>query len=160
MWKQYAPLIAESIEDLHKLERRYRNQSVHPRVQMLRLLKSGCCRSLSQVALSLSYSGKQVERWWKSYQQTGITKLLEGTPVSGGRPTRISAEAWSGLHQQMLQGQIGRLEDAQRYLMQKWQTDYSIGGLSDLFKRRKVKLKTGRRRHRQASEEEQTTSKK
>jgi transposase len=127
---------------------------------MLRLLKSGHCRSLSELASRVHYSTKQVERWWKSYQQGGITKLLERRSAIPGRPTRISAEAWAALQQQMIQGEIGSLEDARRYLEQQWQIDYSIGGVSNLFKRRKVKLKTGRRRHRQSSVEEQTTFKK
>jgi hypothetical protein len=37
---------------------------------------------------------------------------------------------------------------------------YSIGGLSDLFQRRKTKLKTGRRRNRRASTHEQEAFKK
>jgi len=45
-------------------------------------------------------------------------------------------------------------------LGQRFSIVYTIGGLSDLFRRRKTKLKTGRRRNKKASSEEQAAFKK
>lgn len=81
-------------------------------------------------------------------------------PAPGGRE-RITPEAWQGLQEEMRAGQVGGLNEAQAYLRDRWHIDYGIDAISKLFKRRKTKLKTGRRRHqRAASADEQAAFKK
>ncbi len=78
----------------------------------------------------------------------------------GGRRERITPEAWADLSAQMRAGAIGRLKDAQAYLQERWGIDYCLDGVSKLFIRRKTKLKSGRRRHRQADAAAQAAFKK
>lgn len=40
--------------------------------------------------------------------------------------------------------EIGTLEQARRYLKEAFAVDYTVGGVSCLFQRMKIKLKTGR----------------
>jgi transposase len=62
-----------------------------------------------------------------------------------GRHAHVSPEAWTALATEMRAGRIARLKAAQRYLREQWGLDYhSRNGLSQLFKRHKTKLKTGR----------------
>ena len=64
----------------------------------------------------------------------------------------MPAEAWTALVMAMRAGHIARLKEAQRYLREQWGIDYhSLHGISQLCKRHKTTLKTGRRRHRQAN---------
>ena len=58
-------------------------------------------------------------------------------------------------------GQISRLEEVRVFLEEHFGIHYEgVSGLSRLLKRHQIKLKTGRRRHREASEEEQAAFKK
>jgi transposase len=126
---------------------------------MLRLLKTGAYRSRRALADVLGYSERQLHRWFVAYREGGLGAMLAyGTPA--GAAERVTAEAWAGLEAEMAAGRIGRLKDAQAYLADHHGIAYSVGGLSDLFQRRKVKLKTGRPRHVKASAEEQEAFKK
>lgn len=112
-----------------------------------------------QLAPVLGYSRRQLQRWWNAYQEGGLEALLE-RGSRGGSTERISKQAWQALEIEMKAGRIARLREAQRFLRKRFSTDYTIGGLSDLFRRRKTKLKTGRRRNRKASSKEQAAFKK
>ncbi|MBI1744259.1 winged helix-turn-helix domain-containing protein [Candidatus Acetothermia bacterium] len=72
----------------------------------------------------------------------------------------MSSPAWQALQERMCAGQITRLKEAQAYLQQDWSIAYHVSGLSRLFQRRQVKLKTGRRQHRKTSVTQQELFKK
>jgi transposase len=91
---------------------------------------------------------------------SGLEGLLRWPPHPGRRE-RVSAEAWTALTMEMRAGRIARLKDVQGYLRDQWGIAYqSLNGVSQLFKRHKTKLKTGRRRHRQANPAAQAAFKK
>lgn len=157
MWiTNYPELISESGAELHDQERRLRGSPLESRVMMLRLLKNGTYRSQRQLAEVLGYSRRQVGRWWQTYQQGGLDALLViGKPT--GKPERMTDEALAALDAAMQQGEIATLEQARTFLAEHYSIHYrGVSGLSRLFKRHQSKRKTGRRRHRQASEHEQT----
>jgi transposase len=152
----YPAVIEESVDALAALERELRGQPTQPRVTMLRLLKHGDARSLVAVAPLIGYGERTVNRWWKLYQTEGLTRLLEQRPRPG-KPSQVSAEAWKALEAAMTRGEIATLADAQRFLQTEHGITYaSLHGVWWLLRRRKVRLKTGRRRHRQADAEAQT----
>jgi transposase len=159
MWINYRERIAEDERELAALEKRQRGRAPADRVKLLRLLKSGRERSLRRAAAVLGYSERHVQRWWKRYAADGLAGLLAAAP-RGGRRERITAEAWAGLEAEMRAGRVARLRDAQAYLREHWGTAYSLDAVSRLCKRRKVKLKTGRRRHRRADPGAQAAFKK
>jgi transposase len=159
MWIDYGVSIVETVDALQARERAVRGQHAADRVKLLRLLKSGAARSVRQAAATLGYSERQAQRWWARYTAGGLAALLTvGRP--GGSRERITPEAWADLRAQMRAGAIGRLKDAQAYLHERWGIDYCLDGVSKLFIRRKTKLKTGRRRHRQADAAAQAAFKK
>ena len=128
-------------------------------MKLLRLLKSGAVRSVRQGAATLGYCERQAQRWWARYTHGGLAALVDvGHP--GGSRERITPEAWADLSAQMRAGAIGRLKDAQAHLQKRWGLTYCLDGISKLFIRRKTKLKTGRRRHRQADAAAQAAFKK
>jgi transposase len=60
----------------------------------------------------------------------------------------------------MRAGRVARLREAPAFLRDRHGIAYSLNGLSLLFKRHRVKLKTGRRRHRRADAAAQAAFKK
>lgn len=127
---------------------------------MLRLLKSGAVSSLAACAPLLGYSFTQLQRWWAAYRDGGLDALLQHRTPPGKR-SRLTPEAWAGLQAEIRAGRIGQLTDAQRYLRAQWRIEYrSLNGIWWLFKQRRVKLKTGRRRHHQADAAQQARFKK
>lgn len=156
----YATVITQSLDELEELERKYRSSKVYPRIQMLRLLKNEQVRSQGQCAKFLGFSKAQIENWWSSYKREGLSGILDvSSPPS--RPSQLSQDAWIGLENQLETGCIGTLEDARHYLNTVWGTQYqSIHGVRWHFVRMKVKLKTGRPRHRKADPQAQEVFKK
>ena len=156
----YPKAIGESEEDLMSLEQRLRGQKAADRVRMLRLLKSATVKSLKDCAPMVGYSVIQLTRWWERYRQAGLAELLkQHKPV--GMASRMTAEAWAGLLAQMRAGHIATMQDARNYLERQWGIRYKNGkSLWWLFKKHRVKWKTGRRRHKKANAELQAAFKK
>ena len=151
----YPRAITETIEELRACEQRVRGTAAAPRVQVLRLLKSGEATNAPQVAALVGYSPRHVQRWWQTYRSAGLVALIQ-VYHPAGKPARLTEEAWAGLQVELEAGRIGGQEEAQRYLAETWGVRYgSVNGISYQFKRRKVKWKTGRRRHAKADAAEQ-----
>lgn len=147
MWLKYAEQIQESPAELMAWEHRLRGQRVADRVRMLRLRLLGYCE-------------RQLQRWWRCYQQEGLAALVRERP-RGGRREQMTSQAWQCLTTVLEAGPIGELRGVQRYLRTRCGIRYrSLSGVSRLLKRQGVKLKTGRRRHRKASGEQQAAFKK
>lgn len=157
---KYAQAIRESEEELTKLEHRLRGQKRADRVRMLRLLKGEAVKSLKDCAPMVGYSLAQVTRWWECYRAEGLTGVLKQQKPAG-KPSRLTPEAWTGLLQAMRTGRIATMQDARNYLEREWGIGYKNGkSLWWLFKKHRVKWKTGRRRHKKANAEQQATFKK
>jgi transposase len=157
---KYPQAIQESEEELTKLEQRLRGQKTVHRVRMLRLLKSATVKSLKDCAPLVGYSVTQLTRWWECYRAEGLTGLLkQQKPV--GKASRLTPEAWAGLMQAMRAGRIATMQEARNYLEREWGIRYKNGkSLWWLFKKHRVKWKTGRRRHKKAHAEQQAALKK
>ena len=156
----YPKTIGESEADLTELEQHLRGQKAADRVRMLRLLKSGTVKSLKDCAPLLGYSLIQVTRWWERYRTEGLAELVkQQKPV--GQPGKVTAQAWEGLLAAMRKGDMATMEDARDYLEHEWGIRYKNGkSLWWLFKKHRVKWKTGRRRHKKANAEQQAAFKK
>lgn len=161
MWIDYTEQITEPTSELRALEkRRSSERSVADRLKMLRLLKSGQCQSQQEVADVLGYSRRQIGRWLSTYREGGLEALCH-SQKPGGKGERVTDEAWEALTERMKEGEVARLKDAQAFLKEQFGIEYeSASGISRLFRRRGVKLKTGRPRHRDADPEAQAAFKK
>ena len=90
----YPAVIAESVSVLRARETASRGTAAAPRLQMLRLLKSGEARTLPQVAALVGFSARQVERWWQSYRDKGLT-ALERVYHPAGKRAQLTEAACS-----------------------------------------------------------------
>ena len=157
---KYPKAIQESEEELTRLEQSLRGQKAADRVRVLRLLKSGAVKSLKDCAPMVGYSVSQLTRWWERYRADGLAGMLKQQKPAG-KASRLTAEAWAGLLQAMRAGHIATMQDARNYLEQQWGIRYKNGkSLWWLFKKHRVKWKTGRRRHQKANAEQQVAFKK
>ena len=75
MYIAYPQAISESVADLREHEQRLRGTPAAPRVQMLRLLKSGEATNVPHVAALVGYSPRHVQRWWQTYRTEGLAAL-------------------------------------------------------------------------------------
>ena len=147
------------VEELARAERAVRGPAMAARVKLLRLLKAGEQRSLAGAAALLGYSERQAQRWWQCYSKGGLAVLAQPARRHGGRE-RVTAAAWQALEAKLRAGEVARLRDARDYLRAQWGIDYTVGGVSKLFQRRRVKRKTGRPQHRRADAAAQAAFKK
>jgi transposase len=156
----YPKVIQEREEELTRLEQSLRGKKTADRVRMLRLLKSGAVKSLKECAPLVGYSVIQLTRWWERYRAEGLAGMLkQHKPV--GKASRLTPEAWAGLLQAMRAGHIATMQEARNYLEREWGIRYKNGkSLWWLFKKHRVKCKTGRRRHKKANAEQQAAFKK
>lgn len=156
----YPKEIQESLEELTVLEKEYRGTKVYPRIEMLRFLKTGEASSQGHCAKLLGFCKAQVENWWSRYKKEGVNALLQ-IPEYPGRPCQIPAEAWLDFEKELESGNVVSLDNAREYLNNQWGTTYkSISSIHWQFKLMKIKLKTGRPRHRKADSEAQAVFKK
>jgi len=157
---KYAKAIQESEEELTRLEQSLRGQKAADRVRVLRLLKSEAVKSLKDCAPMVGYSVSQLTRWWERYRADGLAGVLKRHKPAG-KASKLSKEAWEGLLQEMQAGHITTMQDARHYLEREWAISYKNGkSLWWLFKKHRVKWKTGRRRHQKANAEQQVAFKK
>ena len=106
--------------------------------------------SLPQCAGLVGYSERQLTRWWGWYRRGGLDGLLAETPRRG-KTSRLHPEAYGGLEEEMRAGRVATLEDARRYLAERWGIEYgSLNGVWWQLRRHGARPKTGRRRHAQA----------
>lgn len=146
----YPSVIGESEEELAAAERRLRGRPAAARVRMLRLLRTGVAPTLGACAPLLGYSPRQLARWWAAYRAGGLAALTRERPRPG-KASRLTPEALAGLEDGMRAGGIATLEDARRYLAERWGIEYaSLNGVWWQLRKHRIKLKTGRRRHRKA----------
>ncbi len=146
----YPTVIRESEEELAAAERRLRGRPAAARVRMLRLLKAGAAATLGACAPLVGYSPRQVARWWAAYRAGGLAALTRERPRPG-KVARLTPEALAGLEAEMRAGAVATLEDARRYLAEQHGVAYaSLNGVWWQLRKHRIKLKTGRRRHRKA----------
>lgn len=138
----YRKAIRETEKTLLEREREQSKAFLRDRFRFLRLLKSGQCSALKQAGQLISLSLRSSQRLWKRYQQGGLEALL--TYPYQGKPCRLSKEQMMQLKDYLSQDGVQFLHEAKAYIEQRFGVPYSISGLHRLFKRMKVKKKTGR----------------
>lgn len=138
----YADKITQNLPDLLLLEKQQTNARLRDYVRLLRLLKAAQAKSQQDAADQLNLSLRQVQRMWQRYQKQGLDGLLQSryVPYWG----KMSATQLSQLRAFLLTDQAQTLTSIQTFLADAFAIHYTIGGISDLCKRLKIKHKQGR----------------
>ena len=141
----YTALITEDLVVLQSTEKQQSDARFRDYVRFLRLLKTGEAPTQLVAARQVNLSLRQAQRVWKQYRQQGLEALI--TPHPSTYIGKLSTTQMSHMRRFLLDDQAQTLADIQTYLVDRLGISYSIGGISDLCKRLKIKLKTGRPVH-------------
>lgn len=145
----YAEKIQESDEELYAKQKASTKVVIFQRLQMLRLLKSGQAKSLTEAASLVGVSERSTSRWWKCYREQGLESLLKIAPT---RKPRLSVEQQQALIQQAGKGEFSTLAEIAQWVEQNFGISYSTVGIWKLIKKLKIKKKTARPTHVQKDE--------
>jgi transposase len=138
----YQVEISESIEYLRQLERATKDLKARDRVRFIGLLKIGKATTQAQAGALVGLQVRQSQRLWKQYREGGLSAMCQSNYVGG--QAKLSPVEQEQLRRRLRGDDIGTLEQARRYLKEEFAVDYTVGGVSCLFQRMKIKLKTGR----------------
>jgi len=138
----YADKITQNLDDLLLLEKQQTKARLRDYVRLLRLLKAAQAKSQQHAADQLNLSLRQVQRLWQRYQKQGVDDLIQSryVPYWG----KLSATQLSQLRAFLLTDQAQTLASIQTFLADAFAIHYTMGGISDLCKRMKIKPKQGR----------------
>jgi len=135
-------LIMEDVDFLENQERLASKAQVRDRIRFLRVLKTGQAKSQAGAGLIIGLASRQSQRLWQSYQEGGFSGLLSTHYQHGFG--KLSAHQISLLLPFLRSDQASKLEEVQAFIHSSFGVDYSLSGISKLFTRLKIKLKTGR----------------
>jgi len=141
--KDYPSLILESLEELQRLERVQKQSRTRDYVRFIRYLKEGSSTSQVSAGARIGLKARQSQVIWWRYSKEGLSALLSH-PFSGtvgklsySQITRLQAflrDASLPLTQQQIAD----------WIKDSFGVEYGQSGISKLFQRLKIKLKTGR----------------
>jgi transposase len=138
----YAPAISESPDTLKELMGKQKLTIHRDRLQYLYALKRQEVKSQKSAGALIGLKERQSQNLWQLYRQGGLTLLLDLS-----RQTyfgKLSSVQMSLLRTYLKTDQANSLADIQEWLENNLQVTYTLGGISLLCKRLKIKLKTGR----------------
>lgn len=155
---KYEGLISESFEQLQTLEKKQQLVRNEKRVQFLKFLKNGEAKTQKEAGEKVGWKVRQSQKIWQMYREGGLEAVLEKTEKRGfGKLTAVEI---SGLNRYLAEFGARTLAEIQQYLQAACGIRYTIGGLSDLCIRLRIKLKTARPSNHQKNEAEVLTYKK
>jgi len=139
---KYIELLSESLEDLGKVERQQKLVQFEKRVRFLILLKSGEAKTQKEAGSEVGWKLRQSQKIWRIYRERGLKGVLEKEDKRGFG--KLSSVEISQLNGYLREFGAQSLAEIQQYLKKSFGVEYTIGGLSDLCTRLRVKLKTAR----------------
>ena len=150
----YASLIEESSEELLLLEKTSQKSYLRDRVRFLRFLKEGRVKSQSAAGNLIGLSSRQSKTLWLKYKEKGISYFTQ--PRVNQHWGKLSSIQISHLLKHLDKDTTLTQRQVQKYIADNFGESLSQPGVHYLFKRLKIKLKTGRpsniRKDEQASE--------
>jgi transposase len=138
----YDNLIREDLEKLKQIGKKQKLVRNEKRIQFLILLKSGQAATQKEAGRQVEWKLRQSQKIWRKYRESGIEGVLEKTERRGFG--KLSSEQISSLNRYLHQFGASSLAEIQQYLKESFGVKYTIGGVSNLCLRLRVKLKTAR----------------
>ncbi len=114
---------------------------------MLLFFKEKPKASYENAGKILGYSKYQIARWWKSYEEVGIAKLMELKKIGRkkGCGQKVPEKAFERLREEMLRGRIRTIKDAIEFIVREYGVRYSKTRMHAIMREKlKAKKKIGR----------------
>jgi transposase len=135
--------IHESIEELQLIEHSQTQSRLRDKVRFIRFLKEGVTSSQIGCGAILGINARQSQRIWSQYRKSGLNSLI--TLNYHGTIGKLS---YTQIHllQNFLRDHNYGLTQEQilTWISDSFNVTYTQSGISKLFSRLKIKLKTGR----------------
>lgn len=138
----YSILIEESSSELLHLEKTHQKSYLRDRVRFLRFLKEGRVKSQSASGRLIGLSSRQSKNLWLKYKTEGISYFIQ--PRVNQNWGKLSSIQISKLLQHLDKDTTLTQRQVQKYIADNFGETLSQPSIHYLFKRLKVKLKTGR----------------
>ena len=155
----YQTEITETSEMLLELERGSKDLKIRDRVRFIRYLKTGKAETQKQAGVLLGIGERQAQRLWREYRGGGLAEMSRNRYRGG--TGKFAAARREELEERLKKDDIQTLKQARQVLSEEFAAHYTVGGVSILFQRLQIKLKTGRPHNiRQSAEEREEFAKK
>lgn len=154
----YAEIINESVEQLQMQARKQKKALYEKRFRFLILLKGGKAKTQKDAGEMVGWKLRYSQKIWQMYQEQGLVGLAEKEQAGSFR--NLSSHEIAHLLGYMNEFGFDSLEEAGKHIEQAFGVSYTISGVSWLFKRLKVKLKTTRPSNTDKDQERADTYKK
>ncbi len=138
----YAELITETDEELERVEEKQKLVQFQKRVRFLLVLKSGVARTQAEAGTQVGWKLRQSQKIWHLYGAGGLAEVLH-QPQRWGFG-KLSSHQIAGLQNYTAQFGADSLNEVREYLARACGVRYTIGGVSALCGRLKIRLKTAR----------------
>ncbi len=138
----YGEQIKETATELQQVEKGQSKSKLKDRVRFIRYLKEGTAKTQAQAGSLIGLQERQSQNLWRIYKQEGLQAML--TYRYQGTTGKLSYNQVSKLRAYLKTDQAATLQQVQNFLQTSFAIHYTIGGISMLFKRLKIKPKTGR----------------
>jgi transposase len=138
----YESLIREDLKKLKQIAKKQKLVRDEKRIQFLIWLKSGEAKTQKEAGRKVGWQLRQSQKIWRIYREDGVQGVLEKTERRGFG--KLSSVEISRLNEYLREFGARSLAEIRQYLKQSAGVEYTIGGVSDLCLRLKIKLKTAR----------------
>ena len=138
----YESLIREDLEKLKQIAKKQKLVRDEKRIQFLIWLKSGEAKTQKEAGREVGWQVRQSQKIWRMYREDGVQGVLEKTERRGFG--KLSSVEISRLNEYLREFGARSLAEIRQYLKESAGVEYTIGGVSDLCLRLKIKLKTAR----------------
>ncbi len=138
----YAQMITETDEELQRVEKKQKLVQFQNRVRFLRVLKSGVARTQAEAGAAVGWQLRQSQKIWCLYGTGGLAAVLR-KPHRWGFG-KLSSHEMARLQNYTAQFGAESLAEVRAYLEKACGVSYTIGGVSALCGRLKIKLKSAR----------------
>ncbi|HEY0426184.1 MAG TPA: winged helix-turn-helix domain-containing protein [Pyrinomonadaceae bacterium] len=139
---KYEKLISESLEQLETLQKKQRLVRDEKRIRFLIYLKSGQAKTQQEAGAEVGWKLRQSQKMWQLYREKGLSGVLVKEDRRGFG--KLSSRQIGQLNNYLEEFGAHSLSEIQQYLRETCGVEYTIGGLSDLCIRLRIKLKTVR----------------
>lgn len=138
----YAEIITETAEELERVEKKQKLVQFQNRMRFLLLLKSGAARTQAESGAAVGWKVRQSQKIWRLYSAGGRAAVLR-KPQRWGFG-KLSSHEIARLQNYTAQFGADSLTEVRDYIERACGVSYTLGGVSALCGRLKIKLKTAR----------------